>query len=246
MSASHADTAEKPRRFYKSVSTAPEGAGFAVRLDGRQARTPAGAPLVVPTEALAELLAAEWAAQGETINLAAMPANRLAATALDRAPTARNGLAEEVARFVDADLLCYFAEAPQALLEREVAHWGPVLDWAEASLGLDLVRATGVAHRPQPPDAVARARTLAAALPDFELTALAFAAALFGSAVLALALQRGQLTGDAAFDLSRLDETFQEEHWGVDQEAGERARHMREDAEMLQRWFEALRQSHTG
>jgi chaperone required for assembly of F1-ATPase len=241
MPATPAEPTDKPRRFYKAVSTGPDAGGFVVLLDGRRARTPAGAPLLAPTEALAEVLAAEWAAQGEVIDTGAMPATRLAATALDRTGAARAGLADGVARFAGADLLCYFAEGPEALLEREVAHWRPVLDWAEAELGLELVRATGIVHRPQPPETVERVRALAAALPDFELTALAFAAALFGSAVLAFALQRGKLSGEAAFELSRLDESFQEERWGVDYEAAERAQRMRTEAEMLDRWFAALR-----
>jgi len=235
------DLNPKPRRFYKAVSVAPEGGGFAVLLDGRRAKTPAGAPLSAPTEALAQLLADEWDAQGEWIDTAAMPANRLAFTALDRTPGAREAVAGEVARYAGSDLLCYFAEEPAALVEREVAHWGPVLEWAEEALGLCFVRAAGIVHRPQPPETVERARALAAELDDFSLSGLAFGAALLGSTVLAFAMQRGQLHGQAAFELSHLDETFQRERWGLDAEAAERAERMRAEALMLERWFAALR-----
>jgi chaperone required for assembly of F1-ATPase len=238
---SHADLIDKPRRFYKAVSVEPEAGGFEVRLDGRAARSPGRARLRLPTAALAELLAEEWAAQDPWIDTASMPATRLAFTALDRTPQARGAVAEEVSRYAGSDLLCYFAEEPPALLEREVAHWGPVLDWAEAELGLSFERATGIVHRPQPAETVARAAALAAKLDDFALTGLAFAAALLGSAVLAFALQRGELSGEAVFDLSRLDEAFQEERWGVDQEAAERTAALRREALMLERWFAALR-----
>lgn len=239
-----ADTSfDRPRRFYTTAAPVAHEGGFAVALDGRLARTPAGDRMVLPTHALAALLSAEWAAQGEVIDAAAMPANRLAFTALDRAAQARDGLAAEVARYAASDTLCYFAEALTRLVEREVAHWSPVLDWARDTLGLDFVRASGVVHKAQPPETLARVRSLAAELDDFSLTGLTFAAGLFGSAILAFAVQRAMLTGDAAFDLSRLDQAFQEEQWGVDFEAADKTEAERRDAQRLQAWFEALREA---
>ncbi len=245
MPAETPDPLAKPRRFYAQVGVAPQGQdgreAFAVTLDGRVAKTPAGGRLVLPRRALAELVAAEWAAQGDTIDLAAMPATRLAATALDRAGAATGGLADEVARYAGSDLLCYFADGPDTLVEQQVAHWGPVLTWAEETLGLHFVRATGVVHQPQPEATVAQVRSLASALEVFDQVGLVFATALFGSAILALALQRGMLTGEAAYELSRLDEAFQEQRWGVDAEAAARTAALRRDAQMLHAWFEALR-----
>lgn len=194
----------------------------------------------LPTLALAELIAAEWAAQDEQIVFAAMPATRLAFTALDRIGVARELVAEEVARYAGSDLLCYFADGPGPLIERELRSWGPLLDWAEEALGLAFERVTGIVHRPQPQPTVEKVRALALALGDLELTGLAAAAGLFGSAILALALQRRRLPGDAAFELSRLDEAFQEERWGVDAEAAERTARLRTEAQALQAWFEAL------
>jgi chaperone required for assembly of F1-ATPase len=191
---------------------------------------------------LAELLAAEWRAQGEVIDMAAMPMTRLAFTALDRGAGAHHALADEVARYAAADLLCYFAEAPTRLVELEVAHWGPVIAWAEGALGVSFVRATGIVHRDQPPQTLARIRALAAELDAFALTGLTFAAGLFGSAILAFAVERAMLTGEAAFNLSRLDEAYQEARWGVDDEAANRSANLRRDAERVQQWFAALRQ----
>lgn len=234
------DPIQRIRRFYKAVSTSEADGGWAVRLDGRPAKTPAGRPLRLPNPALAELVAAEWSAQGESIVFAHMPATRLAFTAIDRVPAAREAVAGEAARYAGSDLLCYFAEAPDALTHRQAERWGPVLDWAETELGLRFERAAGIVHRPQPPETLARAEQLAAAQDDFGLAGLAYAAPLFGSAVLALALQRGRLSGAEAFDLSRLDEAYQEELWGVDAEAAARAAAMRGEAEMLDRWFRTL------
>lgn len=231
---------EKPRRFYKAVETAEAEGGFAVLLDGRALKTPGGKRLLVPTRAVAEQVAEEWASQGETIELADMHATRLANTALDTIATAREPVADQVAQYAGSDLLCYFAEDPAALVERQVAAWDPVLARAEREEGLAFVRATGIVHRDQPADTIARTREIALSLDDFGLAALAFGAALFGSAVLAIGLMRGWFTGEEAFDLSRVDEAFQEEKWGIDEEAAERAERLRGEARMLERWFRGL------
>jgi chaperone required for assembly of F1-ATPase len=233
---------QKPRRFYTAAEVVAHAGGFAVALDGRLAKTPNGERMVVPRRAMAELLAAEWRAQEDVIDLAAMPVNRLAFTALDRAASAHEALAEEVARYAAADMLCYFAEAPTSLVELEVAHWGPVIAWAEGAFGLSFVRVTGIVHQDQPAQTLERIRALAAEMDAFALTGLTFAAGLFGSAILAFAVERGMLTGDAAFNLSRLDEAYQEERWGLDDEAAERTANHRREAEVVQQWFVALRQ----
>jgi chaperone required for assembly of F1-ATPase len=168
-----------------------------------------------------------------------MPATRLAFSAIDRIAAKRAETAAEVARFAGADLLCYFADYPEALIARQTLRWGPLLDWARDELDLTLERASGITHRPQPPETVANVEAIALAQDDFDLAALAMAAGLFGSAILALALHRRQLTGLEAFQLSRLDEEFQEEIWGVDAEAAARRAHLTAEAELLDRWFRA-------
>jgi chaperone required for assembly of F1-ATPase len=124
-------------------------------------------------------------------------------------------------------------------VERQVREWTPWRGWA-SGLGVELQPAEGVIHRTQPPEAIARVRELALRLDDFALTGLATAVPLLGSAILGLALQHGALTGEAAFDLSRLDESFQESRWGVDAEAAERTARIRAEAQLLDRWFRAL------
>jgi len=230
----------KPRRVYIAVAVAEQDGGFAVTLDGRTAKTPAGQRLIVPTPALAEAIAAEWATQADVIDFAAMPLARLAFTALDRAEDAHDALAQSLARAAEADALCYFAEAPQDLAARQTAAWSPVLDWAAQALNLHFVRAKGVVHIPQPPETLARVAELARSLDGFSLTGLAFAAGLFESAILALAVERKRLSGPEAFALSRLEEAHQEERWGVDAEAAARTEGLYRDAVAVERWFEGL------
>jgi chaperone required for assembly of F1-ATPase len=229
-----------PRRHYSSVALESAEGAFAVTLDGRVPRSPARRPLVLPTEALARLVADEWAAQGERVALPTMPATRLAHVALDAAPAAHADMAARVAEYAAHDLLCYFADAPAGLVARQQAAWTPLLAWAETELGLELATSASIAHVEQPPRTLEAVRRLAAALDDFTLTGLLAAAQLFGSAILALALQRGRLSGAEAFALSQLDETWQAEQWGEDAEAAARRASMAAEAEALQRWFAAL------
>ena len=235
------DKPRTPPRFYKTVEVAPAGDRFAVQLDGRSAKTPGGAPLAAPVEALARVLADEWAAQDKHIDIATMPATRLAFTAIDRTGSAREAMAQEAARYAGSDLLCYLADDPQALAQREAAVWGPWLTWADQALGVKLAPCIGIAPVTQAPEALARVEALALEMDDFRLTGLGFAAALYGSAVLAFAVERGVLPGGDAFEVSRLDEAFQEEQWGIDDEAAARTAILRRDAAMIDRWFAALR-----
>lgn len=231
---------EKPKRFYKDVTVVAEDGAFSVKLDGRNVRSPRGGRLAVPTEALAQLVAAEWAGQDEFIEMPAMHVTRLAFTATEAVPKAREATAEQVAQYAASDLLCYFSERGDSLYERQVAAWEPVLRRAEQELALVFQRATGIIHTAQPEETLAKVKSLALELDDFALTGVAFGTPLFGSAVLALALQRGWLTGEEAWSLSRVDEAYQEEKWGVDEEAAERTARLLAEAQMLEAWFKAL------
>ena len=232
---------DRVRRFWENVSVEPDGRAWAVRLDGRLPRTPAGHSLVLPSVSSAQLVAAEWAAQGEHLDPATMPATRLAYTAIDRVREAREAVADEITAYAGSDAICYLAETPDTLVERQARDWTPWRDWAERDLGCVLVPVAGITHRSQADESLAAVRKQALALDDYALTGLAMATPLLGSAVLAFAVQRGALSGSEAFDLSRLDEAFTEERWGVDAEAAERAEGLRAEAVMLERWFAALR-----
>ncbi|MBX9803312.1 MAG: ATPase [Caulobacteraceae bacterium] len=234
------ESEERLKRFWTAVDVVEGEGGWAVTLDGRTPKTPAHAPLRLPTEAAARLAAEEWAAQGEFIDPATMPATRLASTAIDRVSQVREAVADEIAAFAGSDLLCYLAEHPTSLVEKQARAWTPWRDWAARELGVALEPAEGIVHRAQAPAAMARVKALALELDDFALTGLAAAVPLLGSAILGLALHRGALSGEAAFDLSRIEEAFQEDQWGVDAEAAERTANRRAEAVLSDRWFRAL------
>ena len=145
-----------PKRFYTTV-TVESGA---IKLDGRAARTPKGAPLALPTVALAELVAEEWRGQGASIVYAAMPATRLAHTAIDAIADAREATVDSIVRFAASDLLCYFADHPASLVARQEATWRPLIAWARDAHGLAFKTTPGIVHRAQPPETLARVKAL--------------------------------------------------------------------------------------
>jgi len=234
------DGLQKPRRFYKLVTIEARADGHAVCLDGRPPRSPGGRPLILPTQALAELAGHEWRRQGDVLDLGGMAVTRLAYTALERTAPSRPGIVDEVARYAGSDALCYWADSPADLVALQQAQWGAMLDWAGERFGIALTPTTGVVHQPQAESALAAVRERVAAMDDFALIGIAHATGLFGSALLALALQDRRLSGDEAHDLARLEERYQESRWGIDAEAAARTEARRTEALMLQAWFSAL------
>ena len=216
------------KRFFKDASVAERPDGFALLLDGREARTPARRPIVVPTAAAASLLAAEWDAQGEVIRPGTMPAMRLANSVIDGVAQSPGPVLDEVVRYAGSDLLCYRAEAPEELAARQAAAWDPVLAWARDAFGARFTLAAGVMHVAQPEAAVAAVRRAVeqavgqGAAAPFRLGALHMTTTLTGSALLALAVLAGRLPAAEAWAATHVDEDYQIERWGDDEEAAMR------------------------
>jgi chaperone required for assembly of F1-ATPase len=207
------------RRFWRAAAVRPAGAGFGVWLDARPLNTPGGAPLVVPTPALAQAVATEWDALEAEIRPDRLPFTRAANTAIDRVAREHAAVAAAVAAYGGADLLCYRAEGPATLTARQAAAWDPWLGWAARELAAPLVAVTGLMHHPQPAASLAALAAEVAALDPFALTALHELVTLTGSLVLGLAVARGALPPPDAWALSRIDEDWQAEQWGRDPEA---------------------------
>lgn len=207
------------RRFYKSVNVTDD---HAIALDGRAVKTPMKAPLRLPTRALAEAVAAEWDAQGEKIDPAAMLFTKLANTAIDRVGPERARIAGEVTEFAGSDLVCYRAEAPEALVARHSAAWDPIVDWARTQLDAPFAVTSGIMHVAQPDSALKAHAAAVNALNDFEFAAFYTIMTLTGSALIATMLARGVLSPDAAWSAAHVDEDYQIEQWGEDEEAAER------------------------
>jgi len=220
------------KRFWKTASATREAGGHGVALDGRPVRTPAKAPLVVPTRALAEAIAGEWQDQGEVIDPRGMPLTRAANAAIDKVMPQFDEVAGLIAAYGGSDLLCYRAETPEALIRRQAEAWDPWLGWAGAELGARLAVTRGIVAVAQPAEGLARLDAVVRGFTAFELTALHDLVALSGSLVLGLAVARGALDPDRAWGVSRIDETWQSEQWGEDEEAAEIAALKR--AEFLQ------------
>ncbi|MHB2168117.1 ATP12 family chaperone protein [Alsobacter sp. R-9] len=212
-----------PRRFYREAGVAATDGGHGLVLDGRPARTPGKAPLAVPSLAVAEAIAREWESQAEVIDPTTMPLTRLVNSALDGVAQRLDDVAAEIARYGGSDLLCYRAGEPARLVQRQTDVWDPLVDWAHEALGARLILAEGVMFAEQPPGATA---AITAAVERFRdplaLAALSTMTSLTGSVVLALAVAHGRLSAQEAWAAAHLDEDFQMEVWGEDEEALQR------------------------
>ena len=209
----------KAKRFWSGAAVEPDGAGWGIRLDGRPVKTPAKAPLIVPTEPMAQAIAAEWDAQQGEVRPETMPLTRAANSAIDKVTPQFDAVAAMLADYGGTDLLCYRAEAPEPLIARQSAAWDPLLDWAAVELGAPLTVATGILPVAQPPDSLARLTQAVQSHDPFRLTALHDLVAISGSLVIGLAIARGRLDAAAGWEVSRIDETWQTEQWGDDDEA---------------------------
>lgn len=209
-----------PKRFYKEAAVAERDGGFSVELDGRVVKTPARQNLVLPTRAAAQLIADEFTAQEKEIDPAQMPATRLANTAIDGIVNDPQAVLEDVLRFASSDMLCYRAGSPQRLVQRQTESWDPIIDWAAAVLNARFILAEGVIHVEQPREALGAFGVHLGAFTDpFAIAALHTITTLTGSAILALAVAKGEISGDEAWELAHLEEDWTSEQWGEDAEA---------------------------
>ncbi len=231
---------EKPRRFYKAVSVAPAEGGYAVLLDDRQLRGPKGGRVILPTRALADQVAEEWAAQGERLDLARMHATRLANTAIESVPLAREATAQAIADYAASDLLCYYATEPAGLLARQESLWGPVLDRVETDATCASSAQRGSCTKPsrrRPSRASRRSpwssmTSASRGSPSGPPCSVRRSSPSACSAAGFRARRRSPSPG--------WDEAWQEEKWGIDAEAAERTERLAGEADMLDRWFRGL------
>lgn len=209
------------KRFYKSAGVGDAEGGLSITLDGKPIRSPSGKPIVVPTRAIAEAVATEWNAQGETIDPMTMPLTRLANSVIEGVIGRVDEVAEDAAKFLGSDLLFYRAGYPETLVAREAQHWDPILFWAADALGAHFVMAEGVMHVGQPEPAIKAARAAFPADP-WSVAALHVVTTLTGSALLALALAHGFCDEDQVWAAAHVDEDWNSESWGVDEEVAAR------------------------
>ncbi len=213
-----------PKRFYsKAMVAAGDDGLYQVHLDGRAVRTPMGSVLLLPSEAVANLVADEFDAQKDHINPVTMPVTRLANTAFDGVSAEPEAVLEDILRFSTSDLVCYRAGTPEALVERQAEAWDPFIDWARNALGARFLLAEGVMHVEQPRETIgAVAVHLRKRAEPFRLAALHLMTSLTGSALIALAVEAGELDVESAWAAAHVDENWNIEQWGEDAEAAAR------------------------
>ena len=231
----------KAKRFWKAADVAEEGGGFTVRLDGRPVKTPAKSPLVVPTPQMAQAIAAEWDAQEDVIDPGSMPVTRAANAALDKVRPQHAEVAQMIADYGDADLLCYRADSPAELVQRQAEAWDPLLDWAARDLGARLRPVTGVMHAPQDATALRTLSERVHKMEAFTLTAFHDLVSLSGSLVIGFSALHDLHDTATLWRLSRIDETWQEDQWGTDEEAAALAARKESDFFAAKRFHDLAR-----
>jgi len=219
------------KKFYTSVTveTLEPASAFAVLLDHKPVQTPARNSLQVPNAALAQAIATEWEDQGDEIAVESMPLTQVAATALDRISPDTPSYAQQIAAYGETDLVCYRADNPQALAVRQMSVWQPLVDWVAETFAAPLTVTDGVTPVAQAPETLTALSQAVAAHDIFEMSALGLATTASGSLIIALALSHGRIDADAAFEAGYLDETWQAEQWGSDEEAEVRQQTARAD-----------------
>ncbi len=228
-----------PARFYTDVDVVADPKGWRVTLDGKTPTTPGGVPMVAPTRALADAIAAEWAVQGANISFADLPIMRMTGAALELLGSMQEELADEAVEYAETDLVAFVnAERPK-LAARQEAHFAPLRAWAGETLGVELVVSHTVLAADQPPQNADAVRAAIMSLDRFGAVAFRRAQSVLGSFVLAAALAHGRLGPDETFAASRIDEDWQAEEWGVDSEAQARAEDVRAELRHIARFVAA-------
>ena len=212
------------KRFWKEATVAELPEGYTVHLDGRPVRTPAKAPVILPTRPLAEAIAAEWDAQEGKIIPASMPVTRAANAAIDKLAHQHAEMARMLADYGDSDLLCYRAESPAELAARQAEAWDSLLDWAESQLSARLETRTGLMPRPQHPQTLGRLHREVEMLDIWAMTAFHDLVGISGSLIIGFAALRGVYPAHTLWQASRVDEVWQQEQWGKDEDAERVAR----------------------
>lgn len=230
-----------PKRFYKEVTIAQEGELYRLLLDGRAIKSPAKKTIEVPKKAIAEALLLEWEAQTETIDPATMPITRLVNSAIDGVEDARAAMLDEIVSYLGNDFICYPATHPERLVERQNVHWLPVIDWAGKELGGLFIQVAGIMAIEQSPAMGKKLQELWQELDIFQLAAVHSIMTLTGSALLPFAYWKGFVDLEAMWNAAMVDEDWNIEMWGEDEEASKRRAFRRSDVEAASCLIEAFR-----
>ena len=207
------------KRFWSEVAVSEAEGGFGIALDGRPIKTPARARLVVPARALADAIADEWRNCGEEIEPRGMPLTGLANAAIDRVAADPESFAVGLAKYGEADLTCYRADGPDALVQRQAESWDVLLDWARRRYDVDFKCSAGIMHVAQPDDTIAKLAHAVAILDPFRLAGLSPIVTIGGSLIAGLAVLEEAIPADSAWEAVSLEDRWQAEQWGADDEA---------------------------
>ena len=228
------------KRFWTQADAVQRDGGWGVDLDGKPLRTPARDLLTLPTMTLAEAIAAEWNGVEDKLDPGALPLTGLANAAVDRIAPDKHAFAQGIARYAEADLACYRAEGPSALVDRQAGAWDALLGWGRRRFDVDFRTTSGIVHVDQPAATIDQLSHAVAALDPFRLAGLSPLVTISGSLLAALGVLEGAFTPDQAWDAVSVDDRWQLEQWGSDAEAETVLENRRSDFMAAARFLELL------
>lgn len=222
-------------RFWTEVSVEQADGGWQVALDGRPLKTQGKRDQIVPTRALADVLAQEWADQGEKLDPTTLPQRDMADFAIDRIATGAEDVVSKLVAFAETDTLCYRADPGDALFRRQEELWEPLVADAEQREGIRLERISGIIHRQQPSETIAALRRRLSGEDAFTLAPLLTLTSLSASLCIGLAALEAGADAEPLWNAANLEEDWQAQLWGADAEASAvRARRFSEFSRALQ------------
>ncbi len=130
----------------------------------------------------------------------------------------RAKIIQEQIEFAQADTVCFLAPYPMDLKKQQQEKWQPVIDWINAK-GCDFTASCHLTVNSLSDRTKSFLKTRLQKLNDTALEAFCLMSGGCKSVILALSVLEGFLTPEQAFDLSVLEETFQNRFWSEDEEA---------------------------
>jgi len=231
----------KIKKFYKKATVVGKKAPFNVALDGRKIKTPLKSVLEIPTKALAKAIAGEWNEQSDFIEITQMYLTKYANIALDQVGLRKEETVDEITAYASSDLVCYRADTPQGLVDRQSLSWDPVLEWAENSHNLNFICVAGIIYTSQPVSSLGLFHDLLSSRDNHSLTVVHNITTLIGSALLALSVVEGEISSDECWSAAHIDEDWNIEQWGTDEDASARREQRRAEFDGLLTFYNLLK-----
>ncbi len=130
----------------------------------------------------------------------------------------RPEIIDKLMKFAATDMLLFWGTDKDLILRQE-KEWGPLLQWAAQEFGEEFKKTHTLEVSEENQKSGYRLKAFLESLSDRELAAYYLAALNMRSVLLAAALVKGRINAEEAYKAAYLEQLFQAEIWGEDEEA---------------------------